>query len=89
MARFMFYSHDSFGLAAAEAFRPDVTVVDKSALGLRGELHAVLRVWRGRSRLVLGLPVQLEEFRPDMEAVTGGAKAFVAMALMSSRRDAR
>jgi predicted glycosyltransferase len=43
--------------AAAEAFAPDVTVVDKTPLGLRGELLPALELLRarGRGRLVLGM----------------------------------
>jgi predicted glycosyltransferase len=43
-------------LAAAHAFRPDITVVDKSPLGLRAELRPALRLLRHEGcRLVLGL----------------------------------
>jgi predicted glycosyltransferase len=43
--------------AAAHAFKPDVAVVDKTPLGLRGELRPALGLLRGGSscRLVLGL----------------------------------
>jgi len=64
--------------AAAEAFKPDVTVVDKTPLGLRGELRAALRLLRGGSgcRLVLGLRdiedshanVRREWLRGDLQA---------------------
>jgi predicted glycosyltransferase len=43
--------------AAAEAFQPDVAVIDKSPLGLKGELQPTLDLLRDRTdcRLVLGL----------------------------------
>jgi len=44
-------------LAAADSFRPDVVVVDKTPLGIGGELLPMLRSLRqrGRSNVVLGL----------------------------------
>ena len=52
----------------AEAFAPDLLIVDKEPLGLRGEIHDTLRIMKAAgTRLVLGLRDVMDD--PDALAV--------------------
>ena len=67
----------------AEAFAPDLLIVDKEPLGLRGEIHHTLRIMKAAgTRLVLGLRDVMDD--PESLAQQTSAHLFYLSAYLNS-----